>query len=70
MLSRVTFFLSNEDRRNLELVRQRHPSWTVAMILRRALGLYAHNINILEPLPSTRKGPAQQAIEELFGPQA
>ena len=69
MLTKVAFYLSDEDRRNLERIRRRHPGWSVAMIFRRALGLYASNLAILEPLPKARQGGAQQAIEELFGPQ-
>ena len=69
MLTKVTFYLSDEDRRNLKRIHGRHPNWSVAMIFKRALGLYASNLAILEPLLRTRQGPAQQAIEELFGPQ-
>lgn len=69
MLTKVTFYLSDEDRINLKHIQERHPNWSKAMIFRRALGLYARNLATLEPLPTSHKGPAQQAIEELFGPQ-
>jgi len=63
----VEFCLSEEDRRNLQAIQERHPTWTVAMIFKRALGLYANNMEKLEPRPITENGPAAQAIEEFFG---
>jgi len=66
-LTKVTFYLSNEDRRNLTRIQERHPSWSKAMIFKRALGLYASNLDKLEPPLIVKKGPAAPAIEELFG---
>ncbi len=69
MFKKVTFYLSDEDRHNLEWIRERHPNWSTALIFRRALSLYARSLSKLEPPPEDQQGPAQQAIEELFGPQ-
>jgi hypothetical protein len=67
-LTKVTFYLSDEDRRNLARAQERHPSWSVAMIFKRALGLYASNLEQFEPTPVASKSPYQQAVEELVGP--
>ena len=67
-LTKVTFYLSNEDRQYLATIRDRHPNWSTAMIFKRALGLYASNLEKLEPHPQQPKTQARQAIEKLFGP--
>jgi hypothetical protein len=67
-LASVEFLLSEEDRNNLQVVQEQHPTWSVAMIFKRALGLYANNINTLEPQPAIERGPVAQATVELFGP--
>lgn len=64
----IEFCLSEEDRRNLQAIQERHPNWTVAMIFKRALGLYASNMDKLEPQLTSLQGAAQTAIAELFGP--
>jgi hypothetical protein len=66
-LAAVEFRLSEEDRNNLQCIQERHPDWSVAMIFKRALGLYANNINILEPQPAVERSPVAQATIELFG---
>jgi len=69
MPDEVKFCLSEQDRRNLHRVLERHPTWSPALIFRRALAVYANNLILpREARPSTPRS-AQQDIEELFGPQ-
>ena len=69
MFIKVTFYISNEDQLNIERIKKRHPNWSTAMIFRRALGVYANNLEkpVLTPTDAPRS--AQQDIEELFGLQ-
>lgn len=69
MLTKITFHISEEDQRNIERIKRRHPNWSEEVICRRALGVYANNLE-KPALPLTDTPPsAQQNIEELFGPQ-
>ena len=70
MLTKITFHISEEDQRNIERIKKRHPNWSEEVICRRALGVYANNLEkparpLTDTLPS-----AQQNFEELFGPQS
>ena len=63
----TTFYLTNEDLRNLQHIRHTHPNWSDAVILRKALAVYAASLH-----PSTtieRIGPTtfDQTVSELYG---
>ncbi len=69
MFTKITFYISEEDQLNIERVKERHPGWSPAVIFRRALGVYANNLEKPAPqLPSARRS-ARQDVEALFGPQ-
>jgi hypothetical protein len=69
MFTRITFYISEEDRLNIERVKERHPALSSVVIFRRALGMYANNLEKPVPLPSNTPRSARQATEESFGPQ-
>jgi len=39
MLTEITFHISEEDQRNIERIKKRHPNWSEEVICRRALGV-------------------------------
>jgi len=68
MPDEVKFCLSEEDRRNLHRVLERHPTWSLAIIFRRSLAVYANNLEKLVILPTSTPRTALTDIQELFGP--
>jgi len=67
MLTKVTFYLSDEDRRNLDTLQEHYPNLSVAMIFKEGLALLAKTP---QPDPRPRpaqEGPAVQAIRDLLG---
>ena len=68
MFTKITFYISEEDQRNIERVKERHPGWSPAVIFRRALGVYANNLEKPVPLSVNATRSAQQDIADLFGP--
>ena len=68
MLTKITFHISEEDQRNIERIKRRHPTWSEGVICRRALGVYANNLEKPAPPPTDTLPSAQRSTEELFGP--
>lgn len=67
MLTEVKFILSDEDRRHLARILERHPTWSPAIIFRRSLAVYANNLEKPAPVQTDAPRSAQQDISELFG---
>jgi hypothetical protein len=68
MPTTITFHVSEQDRRNIERIKRRHPTWSEEVICCRALGVYANNLEKPAPPPMDTPPSAQRNIEELFGP--
>ena len=68
MFTKITFYISEEDQLNIERVKEWHPGWSPAVIFRRALGVYANNLERPVPLAVDAPRSAQQDIADLFGP--
>ena len=68
MFTKITFYISEEDQLNIERVKERHPGWSPAVIFRRALGVYANNLEKPVPLSVNATRSVQQDIADLFGP--
>ena len=67
MPDEVRFCLSEQDRRNLHRVLERHPTWSLTLIFRRALALYAGNLEKPAPVSTDAPRSAMVDIQELFG---
>ena len=67
MFTKITFYISEEDQLNIERVKERHPGWSPAVIFRRALGVYANNLEKPVPPPINATRSVQQDINELLG---
>jgi len=67
MPNEVKFCLSEQDRRNLNRILERHPTWSPAIIFRRSLAVYANNLEKPVPVQTNAPRSAQQDINELFG---
>ena len=68
MPTTITFHVSEQDRRNIERIKRRHPTWSEEVICRRALGAYANNLERPVHLSVNAARSAQQDIADLFGP--
>jgi len=68
MLTKITFNISEEDQLNIEQIQKRHPAWLPETIFRRALAVYANNLEKPAPRSVNTTRSAQQDINELFGP--
>jgi len=68
MFTKITLYISDEDQFNIERVQERHPGWSPAVIFRRALGVYANNLEKPVPRSVNATRSVQQDIADLFGP--
>ncbi len=70
MPTTITLRVSEQDHCNIERIKRRHPTWSEEVICRRALGVYASNLEKPAPAPTDAPPSAEQSIAELFGPQS
>ena len=68
MFTKITFYISEQDRNRIALIQEHHPEWSPAVIFRKTLAAYAAQFHktTIKPIPPT--GSAEQDIELLWGP--